>query len=226
MLLLPVKNFANAKQRLASVLDSAERRKLAEAMLEDVLEALRSWAQRPPVVVVTNAPTVRRLARSLSFEVIEDTMNEGETAAIAFGTRVCEERGAPYTLVIPGDIPLVEPSELQAIVVAAPDGPGGSVLVPATDERGTNAALRKPAGLFPLAFGEYSFQPHLRAARATGKPCVVLRLPGVELDIDTPADLALLIAAETRTRTQKLLHDWHVRQRLSHSPRSRRGTAK
>jgi 2-phospho-L-lactate guanylyltransferase len=214
MLLLPVKNFANAKQRLASVLDGVERRKLAQAMLEDVLQALRSWAQRPPVAVVTNTPAARRLARSFSFEVIEDSRNEGETAAIALGTRVCEQRGAPYTLVIPGDIPLVEPSELQAIVAAAPDGPGGSVLVPATDERGTNAALRKPADLFPLTFGEYSFQPHLRAARATGKPCVVLRLPGVELDVDTPADLALLIAAETRTRTQKLLREWRVRQRL------------
>jgi 2-phospho-L-lactate/phosphoenolpyruvate guanylyltransferase len=214
MLLLPVKNFANAKQRLASVLDSVERRKLAQAMLEDVLQALRSWSQRPPVAVVTNAPVARRLARRFSFDVIEDTRNEGETEAIALGTRVCEERGAPYTLVIPGDIPLVEPSDLQAIIAAAPDGPGGSVLVPATDERGTNAVLRKPAGLFPLAFGEYSFQPHLRAARAAGKPCVVLRLPGVELDVDTPADLALLIAAESRTRTQKLLRDWHVRERL------------
>jgi 2-phospho-L-lactate guanylyltransferase len=214
MLLLPVKNFANAKQRLASVLDNSERRKLAQAMLEDVLEALHSWTQRPPVAVVTNAASARWLARSFSFEVIEDARNEGETEAIELGTRVCEARGAPYTLVIPGDIPLVEPSELQAILAAAPDGPAGSVLVPATDERGTNAAWRKPAGLFPLTFGEYSFQPHLRAARATGKPCVVLRLPGVELDVDTPADLALLIATETRTRTQKLLGGWHVRQRL------------
>src|SRR6516162_1109776 len=214
MLLLPVKNFANAKQRLASVLDSSERRKLAQAMLEDVLEALHSWTQRPPVAVVTNAASARWLARSFSFEVIEDARNEGETEAIELGTRVCEARGAPYTLVIPGDIPLVEPSELQAILAAAPNGPAGSLLVPATDERGTNAALRKPAGLFPLTFREYSFQPHLRAARATGKPCVVLRLPGVELDVDSPADLALLIASETRTRTQKLLRDLQVRQRL------------
>ncbi len=89
------------------------------------------------------------------------------------------------------------------------------MLVPATNERGTNAALLRPPGLFPLKFGDYSFQPHVRAARGTGKPCVVLRLPGVELDIDTPADLALLIATEVRTRTQKLLHDWDVRSRLA-----------
>jgi 2-phospho-L-lactate guanylyltransferase len=214
MVLLPVKNFANAKQRLASVLGAAERRKLAQAMLEDVLQALQSWTQRPPVAVVTRDGYARRLARRFSFEVIKDPNDEGETEAIALATRVCEARGVPYTLVIPGDIPLVEASELQAIVAAAPEGAAGSVLVPATDERGTNAALRRPAGLFPLTFGEYSFQPHLRAARATGQPCVVLRLPGVELDVDTPADLALIVAGEARTHTQALVEKWDVRQRL------------
>jgi 2-phospho-L-lactate guanylyltransferase len=214
MILLPVKGLIHAKQRLASVLDASERRKLGRAMLEDVLQVLRSWTRRPAVAVVTGDSYACRLARRFSFEVIEDPRNEGETEAIALATRLCEARGVGFTLVIPGDIPLVEPSELQAVVDAAPDGPAGSVLVPATDERGTNAVLRKPAGLFPLRFGEYSFQPHLRAARAAGHPCVVLRLPGVELDVDTPADLALLIACESRTRTQQLLGDWGVRERL------------
>jgi 2-phospho-L-lactate guanylyltransferase len=214
MVLLPVKSFTNAKQRLASVLDTAERYKLAQAMLEDVLQALRTWTQRPPVAVVTSDGHAQRLARRSSFEVIEDPNNAGETEAIAFATRVCEVRGVPYTLVIPGDIPLVEASELQAIVAASPEGPGGSVLVPATGERGTNAALRRPPGLFPLTFGEYSFQPHLRTARATAQPCAVLRLPGLELDVDTPADLALLIAAPTRTHTQELLRAWRVQERL------------
>jgi hypothetical protein len=36
----------------------------------------------------------------------------------------------------------------------------------------------------------------------------------VELDVDTPADLALLIACESRTRTQQLLSHWGVRERL------------
>ncbi len=215
MILLPVKDFSHAKQRLTSVLDAAERSRLAKAMLEDVFQALHSWAHRPPVAVVTADPYARRLARTFSFEVIRDSSHEGETEAIAVATRFCEQRGERETLVIPGDIPLVESSELQAIVDAAPDGPGGAVLVPATDERGTNAALRRPPGLFPLTFGEYSFQPHLRAARATGKPCILLRLPGMELDIDTPADLALLIATEVRTRTQELLHNWDARARLA-----------
>lgn len=214
MILLPVKSFANAKQRLASVLDAAERYRLAQAMLEDVLQALRAWTQRPPVAVVTSDGYARRLARRFSFEIIEDPNNAGETEAIALATRMCEARGVPYTLVIPGDVPLVKTSELQAIVAASPEGREGSVLVPATDERGTNAALRRPPGLFPLTFGEYSFQAHLRAAQATTQPCVILRLPGVELDVDTPTDLASLITAPTRTHTQELLHAWRVQERI------------
>jgi 2-phospho-L-lactate guanylyltransferase (CobY/MobA/RfbA family) len=41
MILIPVKNLANAKQRLASILDQPTRTELAQAMLFDVLHAVR-----------------------------------------------------------------------------------------------------------------------------------------------------------------------------------------
>ena len=81
---------------------------------------------------------------------------------------------------------------------AAP--PEGSVLVPAADGRGTNAAFRRPAGLFPLRFGNDSFKPHLEAARATEKPCIVLSLPGIALDVDNPEDLRQLAEAPATPR--------------------------
>ena len=43
MILVPVKSLANAKQRLASLLDQPTRTKLAQAMLFDVLETLHTW---------------------------------------------------------------------------------------------------------------------------------------------------------------------------------------
>jgi 2-phospho-L-lactate guanylyltransferase len=101
-------------------------------------------------------------------------------------------------------------SELAAIVQAAPQR--GSVLVPAADGRGTNAAYRRPASLFPLRFGNDSFQPHLQAARATGFPCAVLSLPGIALDIDNPFDLQELAAADGERRSQKLARQWDLRE--------------
>jgi 2-phospho-L-lactate guanylyltransferase len=175
MILIPVKNLSSAKQRLSSVLSPDERLALAQAMCEDVLEEIAHWRGRPEAAVVTGDPFARELARRLQFEVIADDANPGETGAIEMATVVCHERGERSTLVVPADIPLIESAELEQVLEAAPAG--GTVLVPDAARRGTNAALREPANLFPLRFGNDSFLPHLAAAQATGLPCVVLELP-------------------------------------------------
>ena len=212
MILLPVKNLENAKERLSPVLDRVERRALAEAMLQDVMQALGSWRGRPDVAVVTSDPFATALARQFSCEVIEDKVNRSETDAIQIATESCVARGVEWTLVIPGDIPLLQNSELERILAAVPSE--GSVLVPGWDGRGSNAIWRRPAALFPLRFGNDSFQPHLLAAQATGKECMVLRLPGIGLDVDNPADLSQLMAAEGDTRAQRLLRGWNIASRL------------
>jgi 2-phospho-L-lactate/phosphoenolpyruvate guanylyltransferase len=208
MILVPVKNLANAKQRLASLLDQPTRTKLAQAMLFDVLEAISRSQGGLEVGLVTTDPFATKLAGQFNFRLIPDHANLGETDAIAMATRFCESLGIDSTLVIPGDIPLVRASELDQILEAAPTA--GSVIVPAADGRGTNAILRRPAGLFPLRFGNDSFQPHLTAARAANRPCVVLSLPGIALDIDNPDDLRQLAAAPGQTRSQQLVRQWDL----------------
>lgn len=208
MILVPIKNTASAKQRLASVLDQRLRTELAQAMLTDVLTALHGWKDRPKVGIVTSDPYATRLANEYQFEVIPDPDNPGETGAIEMATRICVERGEESTLVIPADIPLIESWELEEIYKHAPAE--GSVLVPAGDGRGTNAALRCPANLFPLRFGNDSFKPHRAAAQATGKPCVVLNLPGIAVDVDNPPDLQQLLSLPGETRAQHLARSWNL----------------
>jgi 2-phospho-L-lactate/phosphoenolpyruvate guanylyltransferase len=203
MILVPVKNLSGAKQRLAALFDQATRTELAQAMLFDVLETLGTWTHCPDVGIVTSDPFALHLARQFHFSVIPDNTNRSETDAIEMATRFCESRGIDSTLVIPGDIPLIQSWELEKVLQSAPAE--GSVLVRAADGRGTNAMWRRPAGLFPARFGNDSFEPHHAAAQATGKPCVVLSLPGVALDVDTPADLRALAAAPGETRAQRLV---------------------
>lgn len=212
MILVPVKNLSNAKQRLSPVLKPVERRELALAMLEDVLSALTACSQPSNVALVTGDPEAIRRAEQFSFQVIEDRSNFGQTEAIAMATQVCEQRGEAEVLVLPADIPLVTSAEIERIFRMAP--PAGAVIVPSKEMRGSNAVLRRPASLFPLKFGDDSFQPHLRAARLTGKPCVVLALEGVALDVDRPADLAALLAAPGNTRAQRLAREWRIASRL------------
>ncbi len=206
MILVPVKNLSAAKQRLAAVLDQPARTELAQTMLHDVVSALAGWPRRPDCALVTSDGFALELAKEYDFEIIPDPANPGETGAIEMATRACVLRGADSTLVVPADIPLIQASELDQILVHAPDE--GSVLAPAADGRGTNAAFRRPANLFPLRFGNDSFKPHLAAAQATGKPCIVLQLPGIALDIDNPTDLQQLLAHPGNTRTQSLVRQW------------------
>jgi 2-phospho-L-lactate guanylyltransferase len=205
VILVPVKNLTSAKQRLAAVLDQPSRTALAQAMLHDVLTTLHKWKARPAVAVVTSDSYAVTLAAEFEFEVIPDPGNPGETGAIEMATRICVERGADSTLVIPADIPLIQLWELEEILKHAPTE--GSALVPAADGRGTNAAFRRPANLFPLRFGNDSFKPHQAAAQATGKPCVILNLPGIAVDVDNPEDLQQLISSPGETRAQRLTRD-------------------
>jgi len=212
MILVPIKNTDSAKQRLAAVVDQPSRTELARAMLHDVLSAIHNWKNRPEVGIVTGDPFATDLAREFGFEVIPDLENPGETGAIDMATRVCVERGVDSTLVIPGDIPLIQGWELEEILTKAPAE--GSVLVPAGDGRGTNAAFRRPANLFPLRFGNDSFKPHHTSAQATGKPCIVLNLPGIAVDVDNPADLRQLLSLAGDTRAQRLARVWNLENRF------------
>jgi 2-phospho-L-lactate/phosphoenolpyruvate guanylyltransferase len=206
VILVPIKNTSGAKQRLASILDQDSRTWLAQAMLHDVLSAIHQWNDRPSVGIVTSDPYATQLANEYKFEIISDPENSGETGAIEMATQICVERGEDNTLVIPADIPLIEAWELEEIYKQAPAK--GTVLVPAGDGRGTNAAFRRPANLFPLRFGNDSFKPHHAAAQATGQPCVILNLPGVVVDVDNPEDLHQLIALPGNTRAQQLAREY------------------
>jgi len=208
MILVPVKDLRHAKQRLAPILEQEARTQLAQAMLEDVLTALAEWKERPPVALVTRDSFALALASRFDMEVIIDHANTSETDAIAMATRICEKRNAESTLVIPADIPLIAAEEVRQIYAAAPER--GSVLVPAGDGRGTNAALRRPAGLFSLRFGNDSFAPHLEAAKGTGMPCVVLKLAGIGGDVDNPEDLKQLIEAPGQRKSQQLARGWKL----------------
>jgi 2-phospho-L-lactate guanylyltransferase len=206
VILIPVKNLSGAKQRLASLLDQPARTKLAQAMLDDVLTALHQWKNHPDIALVTSDPHAMKLAAEYKFEIIPDPANPGETGAIEMATQVCVERNIAWTLVIPADIPLIQAWEIEEVLKQAPEE--GSVLVPAADGRGTNAAFRRPANLFPLRFGNDSFKPHHAAAQAVGKPCLVLTLPGIAVDVDNPADLQALIEMPGETQSQRLTREY------------------
>ena len=209
---VPVKDLVNAKQRLVPVLDPAERRALARAMLQDVLTALGAvLAGR--VCVVTTDPLVMDVARPFDVECLVERANRGHTEAVAFAQEIAVSRGADCFLTIPGDVPCASPSEIEVLCGAV--GGAGVAFAPSASGFGTNAAILSPPAIMPLKFGEPSFDNHLLAARQRGLSPAVLDLPGIGLDIDTPEDLGALLARGSATRSAALLSAWGFPARLS-----------
>jgi 2-phospho-L-lactate guanylyltransferase len=200
---VPVKELGRAKARLAPALDAGARRALMLAMLEDVLDALAGANGLAGIFVATLDPEAIAMGQRFGAGISAEDAGRGHTEAVACVARhLASDHAAMLTL--PADIPLVRPADIDAIVAAGASGQG-FVIVPSRDGAGTNAVLCAPADLVPLRFGAPSFLPHLAAARARGiEPCV-LDLPRIALDIDEPADLAALLAAEAPCRARKLL---------------------
>ena len=210
---VPVKDLGNAKQRLMGVLTRGERRGLARAMLEDVLQVLGA-ALPGSVFVVTTDADVMSLARRHGAGCLVEDVNRGHTEAVAFAQREASAMGAGRFLTIPGDVPCVTADEVKT-VLGALGNEGGMAFVPSVSGFGTNAALLAPPDIMPLKFGEPSFANHVEAARQRGVSPVVLGLPGLGLDIDAPEDLALLLERGATTRSAMILREWGVPARLS-----------
>ncbi len=209
---VPIKDTNDAKRRLAGVLDAPRRRELALAMFEDVLATLSPVRELAGIVVVTADPAAAATARRYGARVSRQGAREGHSGAVAAAARRIASQDM---LTVPGDIPLVEADDVRELIEVYRDasnrGVRAFIIVPARDERGSNAVLCSPATAVPLRFGDDSFFPHLAAAKRQGIEPTVLKLPRIALDIDTPDDLALFLATPSHTRARALLETWRLR---------------
>lgn len=210
MALVPVKSLDTGKTRLSPILEAHERAALIPAMVEDIFNALAAFA-RMPVLVVTGDPRVAAMAGSRGFSCLMESACLSETAAIEAATRRAGEMGAAGTMVVPGDIPLLQPEDVAELLELAPQQ--GTLVVPAWDGRGTNAVLRRPHNLFPLRFGNDSFLPHRASAQQTGLPCAILHNERIALDVDSPEDLLRFLAYPATTLTRRVAESFHLERR-------------
>jgi 2-phospho-L-lactate guanylyltransferase len=197
--LVPVKRLASAKSRLRSVLSDGQRRELVLAMLEDVLRLTVGQLAIAATAVVSADDEVLAFARRLGAQPIREQSGvRGLNAALAFAADVLASQGVDGLLVLPADVPLATPEDIETILAAWQEAP--VVLCP-SHSGGTGAlALRPPNGI-PFRFGPRSFAAHRRAAAERGLPVAVVSRPGLALDIDRPEDLrAVLAGGASRSR--------------------------
>jgi 2-phospho-L-lactate guanylyltransferase len=178
---------ANAKSRLRDALSTEDRTALARAMLNDVLQAVARAGVAGTIAVLD--PPQRPFGEAVA---IHDP-GAGLDAAVASGIRAAVSAGARTAVVLAGDLPLLEPQDIRALVAEAE---GTRAVVIATDRHltGTNALVLRPPDVIAPAFGPGSGARHLASGvAAVGGSARMVTPQRVALDIDTPDDLAELI---------------------------------
>jgi len=197
---LPVKRFTAAKQRLGDGLSDGTRRALAEAMVTDVLIALRRADEVDEVVVVSGESTAVALAAGYdAAAVVDDPADESHSAAALRGVAAALERGAERVVLVPGDCPALDPAELDELLRGADVGPE-VLVVPDRHGSGTNALVLTPPDVIAPAFGPGSRERHEELARDAGAACRVVEVPTLAMDVDTLEDLDALRGAMQSAR--------------------------
>ncbi len=177
-MLIPVKDFRQAKARLASVVSPSDRIRLARWTAQRVVTA----AAPLPVFVACDDSDVADWAESAGATVLWRP-GMGLNAAVQDGIATLAGAGIEHAIVAHSD--LARPAPLSDLVMS-----GGVVLVPDTRRDGTNViAVPTNCGFVP-SYGSQSFRRHLGQVLELGISVRVRRDAMLALDIDTPTDLS------------------------------------
>ena len=188
-----IKDFDAAKQRLSPAMGARSRRALSRRNAKLAVEAAHAGER---VLVVAGGEEVGELATTWGAEVLLEPREEGQNVAARRGINRAIERGAGAVMLLSSDLPMVTRDAVKAVLDLAA-GLKGPVVVaaPAIGRGGTNALYLRPPDAIGLHFGDDSFARFRDDAAARGVQFVVHESEALALDLDEPSDLARLSRA-------------------------------
>jgi 2-phospho-L-lactate/phosphoenolpyruvate guanylyltransferase len=192
---IAVKQRLRCKMRLAEALAPATRIQLVRSMLATVVSAAgRARTVRQVIVVSPERDSV-----PAEIPVLADT-GECLNRALTQAHRVLHEFGCREVVILLADLPNITPADIDALVRAARRS--GFAIAPDAAGVGTNALCLVSAHPFRFQFGRDSLRLHVQEGKHLGLSARVLRLPGLEFDVDSPVDLDRLDGQRWLARRQ------------------------
>jgi 2-phospho-L-lactate guanylyltransferase len=208
--LVPIKEFAAAKSRLAGSLDRAECGLLAEHMARDVLVALTNARGVETVTVLGTSPPADVLAKDFGCTLLAENPGNDLNEKLNAAAKKLRD-SADTLLLLPGDLPTVTAQDIDRLLQ---EHDAELIVYPADRDGGTNALRVSPPDAVPFQFGANSAQAHLDAGRRAGLAVARRNHPVFARDIDTAEDLLWLCRHMHSGHTGKYLDESGIRQRL------------
>jgi 2-phospho-L-lactate guanylyltransferase len=199
-LLIPVKSLSQGKQRLKPSLSDRDRALLNEFFLVRMLDTAKQFPGLERTAVVSGDSDVTKIVESYGGRTIwSDGLNLNQ--ALTEGRRLLLREQDKSLLVLPVDVPLVEPTDVEELsrlgqrhlIIICPD----------RDRMGTNAIFFAKGATIPFLFGTDSFLSHsAEARRCCGRNFHVYLNDHFAFDIDTPSDLKMMISSHFDFETE------------------------
>ena len=187
LVVMPIRSFAFAKQRLGDTFTSDARRRLAVTLADRVATA----AARLSLLVVSSDTEVVEWAEArLAFSVADPgSLNAAATA----GRQWAAEYGLGHCIIAHADLAFADDFER----VLRPGVSNRAVIIPDRFDDGTPVISLPTAGPFDFAYGTGSFHHHCAAARHAGFDVEIMRDQLLGFDVDEPADVAIMDSGPT-----------------------------
>lgn len=183
---IPVKAFHQAKERLSELLTPPERLALAKYCADRVIAA----AQKFEIFVVCDDEDVAQWARDHKAKVVWQP-EVGLNAAVQAGVKFVAKRNKQIAIVSHSDLPLATDFDHLFGEQSIEELSSSITLVPDRHEDGTNVMILPTNYDFEFCYGKNSFLAHQQMAKKSGLSVRVIRDQSLAVDIDTADDLAV-----------------------------------
>ncbi len=188
---IPIKAFHQAKERLSDLLTPSERLVLAKMCAERVLRAVAGYK----VFVVCDDEAVAQWATAHNAQIVWQT-EAGLNNAVRAGVAAARVNKFELAMIVHSDLPLAT-SFSQLFSDCDLDSLKTSItLVPDRHEDGTNVMILPTSSDFEFAYGRNSFITHQHLAKKCNLALRIIYDQQLSVDIDTAEDLAVAQSLE------------------------------
>lgn len=194
--IVPVKRFDSAKSRLGMLLNKHERAQLSKLLVQRTIRVLKGTSGVKKIVLVSSDVNVEKIAHLYGATFLKEKIQCGVNSAVDRGTKFCTDSGAEATLVLPTDLPLVIPEDIDIVCKAALTGRNCMVLCPSYKFDGSNIMLRKPCDIIKTSYDSCSYIMHVLEGVRNNIKTRVLFIRRAMVDIDTIQDITTLLTLD------------------------------
>ena len=191
---IPMKDAAHSKTRLALAMTPAQRKRMALALFRGALNFFAVQFPEFDRLVITSSPRIAGIAQDCGAASLMEQGSSGLNGAVSTAFQWVRRAGYDRLLVVPADIPVWLRSEVAELLEA---GDRHAVVIARAHDGGTNALLidLAQAGRFEFRYGLNSAQQHAESAKAVALDAMTRTWPFLSRDIDTADDCLLLSQA-------------------------------